>query len=99
MSDGRLYSEGDIMRALWLIPAFGLASCAGFGVPRVEGFKTPDGRDAFFIRCGGELLTLASCHNEARKVCGGDYTEVNRTVTPRGETSTENRSIEVVCKA
>lgn len=87
------------MRALWLIPVLCLSSCASFGVPIVEGFKAPDGRQAYFIRCGGELLTLASCQNEARKVCGGNYTETNRTITARGSSITENRSIEVVCSA
>lgn len=87
------------MRALWLIPVLCLSSCASFGVPIVEGFKAPDGRQAYFIHCGGALMSLVSCQNEARKICGGNYTETNRSITSRGETATENRSIEIICES
>ncbi len=77
-----------------------LASCVG--VPKVDSFTAPDGRRAYQIRCGGELLTMAACHEKAREMCGGNYEELNRSVTQRSINtggSTENRSLEVTCSA
>jgi len=88
------------MRKLAFVGLFMLGSCA-IGAPMVNSFVTPDGKSASLIRCGGMLATIATCHEKARELCGGDYTEINRSITPRAIPSggsTENRSIEVVCK-
>jgi len=88
------------MRKLAFVGLFMLGSCA-IGAPIVDSFVTPDGKSASLIRCGGMLMTIATCHEKARALCGGDYTEINRSITTRtgpDGTSTENRSIEVVCK-
>lgn len=74
-----------------------MAGCAS-----VESFTAPDGRAAFVVSCGGELQSIAACHAKAREACGGDYSELNRSITQRSAGSlgsTENRTVEVVCAA
>lgn len=69
---------------------------SAFG-PIVTPFTSGDGRQAYQIHCGGAAMSIASCQTKARELCGGNFTEINRSVTSRNDTITENRSIEVVC--
>jgi hypothetical protein len=86
------------MKLQVLILAVALGGCAIMSAP-VQSYTTPDGRQGYMLRCGGVLMTMATCYTDARKMCqGGDYEVINRSVTPRDDTATENRNIEIVCK-
>lgn len=78
--------------------AFLPTSCVSY-TGEAKPFTAPDGRPAYLISCGGMQRTIAACHDKAREICGGNYAELNRSVSPRetGLGSTENRSIEIVC--
>lgn len=83
---------------LVIAAALGASSCISLpGV--VYPFTAPDGRQAYLVKCGGGLRDLTSCFEAARKQCGGNYTELNRSITPYeiGNGSSENRQIEIVC--
>lgn len=86
------------MRASVIVGLLSLASCA---TPVAEPFLSPDGQQAYLIYCGGAALSMASCHAEARKICGGNYRELNRTIAirPMATIPTENRQIEIVCNS
>lgn len=66
-------------------------------------FIGPDGKLAHVIQCSGANYTMAECHYDARKLCGGNYTVNRESVTPRVNeqfgriVSTENRSLEISC--
>jgi len=79
-----------------MVGLIGLASCA---TPVTEPFLSPSGEQAYLIHCGGAALSMASCQTEARKVCGGNYRELNRAIEIRQKAAvpTESRQIEVVC--
>ena len=86
------------MKAVLVVLVLGLGGCALMD-SSVQSYTTPDGRPGFMLSCGGALKSMATCYADARKMCqGGDYEIVNRSVTPRNETTTENRSIEIICK-
>lgn len=97
------------MRKLAFVGLFMLGSCSlgPYGLNgldnSVQSFVTPDGKSASLIHCGGPDLTIATCQERARALCGGDYSEINRSITVRAKPggwtpASENRSIEVVCK-
>lgn len=88
------------MRVFLLVGLVGLASCVSTS-PITEAFLSPSGEQAYLIRCGGALMSMASCQTEARKICGGDYREINRWIEVRQDASlpTESRQIEVICGA
>lgn len=86
------------MRMLVIVGLAGLASCVSAS-PITEGFLSPSGEQAYLIRCGGALMSMASCQTEARKLCGGNYREINRSIEVRQDAPipTESRQIEIVC--
>ena len=86
------------MKRIVLVAMLALGGCAIGGVA-AQGYTAPDGRPGFLITCGGILKSMATCYNDARAVCNGqDYEVIGKSVTPRDDTITENRSLEIVCK-
>jgi len=83
------------MKLQVLILAVALGGCVSVGK---EPMTMADGQSGYLLRCGGVLFSMADCASEARRLCGGDYTELNRSITPRGDSGTESRTIEIVCK-
>lgn len=91
--------KGWDMKIKVLLLALATGGCAlgsAFG-PIVTPFTSGDGRQAYQIHCGGVAMSMATCQTKARELCGGNFTETNRSVTSRDDTVTENRSIEVIC--
>lgn len=91
------------LQVLILAVMVGLGGCAILQTAMfdssVQSYTTPDGRQGFMLKCGGVARSMATCYADARKVCqGGDYEILNRSVTARDDTATENRSIEIACK-
>ena len=86
------------MKAVLVVLALGLGGCAAMDAT-VQSYTTPEGKPGYLLTCSGILKSMATCYADARKVCqGGDYEVINRSVSQRADTTTENRSIEIVCK-
>jgi hypothetical protein len=67
--------------------------------PPTQSYVTPDGRPGYIIHCGGVMFSMATCYSAAREMCGGkDYDLLDKSVTSRDDTATQNRNIEIACK-
>jgi hypothetical protein len=61
------------MRALPLLALLGLAAC-GVSVGQT---RTPDGRVAYELRCGGLFDTKVDCNLKASEICPGGFDPVD----------------------
>lgn len=88
--------------AVALAGVVALAGCAS-STPVVEPFTTPDGKPGHVAYCGGYENQMTSCHEAARKTCGGNYQVLGERESTRyvdnKPTSTMNRRLEFVCSA
>ena len=94
--------KGWDMKKLILGSALMLGGChiADVFETPAQSYVTPDGRSGYVIRCGGIASSITDCYAKARALCGGrDYDLLDKNISPRDDTATENRSIEIACKA
>lgn len=89
------------MRLLLTLHVFLLSGCALQPDIVSEAVTFPDGRAGHIVYCGGTASSMAECYDDARKICGGNYELLEKATSQRIYSegrSTENRSIEIVCK-
>jgi len=94
--------KGWDMKLKLVVVVLALGGCVSEPDIVSEAFVTPDGVAAHIVYCGGPNSSMAECYDDARKICGGNYAMIRESVSPRthgGRVSSENRSIQIACRA
>lgn len=72
------------MKRLAVVGLVLVASCA-----TARPITLSDGRSGYLVTCGKNYQSVADCRSEARKACGGNYSEVTK----------DEDYLEIVCEA